>query len=62
MDNDLKLPLIQGQKDELLFPIKHLPIEQLLEFMEFNLENIIHLDQVRKNKKQFSVNLPFVIK
>lgn len=58
MGNDLNLPAIP-RKDRALFRRSDLSIEEIIDFMEFNLKNIIDIKAVRKNKKKFSVPTPF---
>jgi hypothetical protein len=57
--NDLKLPTIKEQRDLPLFPHKSLKIEDILNFMEFNLQHTIDIKAVRENKHKFYVFLPF---
>ena len=61
MNDDLKLPEIKNQPNLPLFPHRAMKIEYLLEFMEFNLRNIINIKAVRKNKQKYSVFVPFRI-
>lgn len=59
MDDFLELPEIKPQGSQKLFPHKPLKIEDLLNFIEFNLKHTIDLQAVRKAKRKLSVSLPF---
>ena len=59
MDDDLKLPMIKIQDDRPLFSRRSIPIEELLNFMEFNLKHTVDIEAVRKNKRKLSVLVPF---
>jgi hypothetical protein len=59
MDHDLKLPTISIQGNRPLFPRRSLKIEELLNFMEFNLKYTIDIKAVQKRKYKYSVFLPF---
>ena len=59
MRDDLKLPTIRAQRNQSLFPRRSLKIEELLNFMEFNLKHTVNIKAVRKSKHKYSVSLPF---
>ena len=59
MESDLRLPLIQAHEAPKPSQRRPLEIEDLLNFMEFNLRHTIDLKAVREIKRKFSVSLPF---
>ena len=59
MKHDLNLPAIPAQKKQAVFRRSTLSIDEILNFMEFNLKNIIDLKAARKIKKKFSVHKAF---
>lgn len=62
MEPALKLPVVKVQGNPPFFPRRSLKIEDVLNFMEFNLQYAIDIKMVRKNKHKFSVSLPFQLK
>ena len=56
---DLTLPIIKGED---IFNKKALPMDEYLEFVEFNLKHTVDIEAARRWKNELVVNVPFYLK
>ena len=57
--DDLKLPIEKNPVNRPLVRNRNMKMEDIINFMQFNMDRMVDIKAVRKNKRKLGVDLPF---